>query len=45
MLFDTAASLNKDIGMVIDLTLTDNYYDGHIEFEEKGVEMAKGGKQ
>ena len=45
MLLATAASLHKEIGMVVDLTMADAYYDGHAEFEEKGVEMAKGSEQ
>ena len=44
MLLDAAASLHTEIGMVIDLTMADAYYDGQTEFEEKGVEMAKGSK-
>lgn len=44
MLLDAATSLHREIGMVIDLTMADAYYDGQTEFEEKGVEMAKGSK-
>lgn len=42
MLLGAAASLHREIGMMIDLTMADAYYDGQTEFEVKGVEMAKG---
>ena len=35
------ASLGRSIGLVIDLTNSDRYYDGVVEFVERGVEYVR----
>lgn len=38
-LLDAASRLGKEIGMVLDLTMAESFYDGEKEFGQKGVRM------